>query len=424
MPCRRCAGPTPDGRRECAACAQPERPYGHRAAAVCVVVTILIAVQALLYLEETTGRTAGVLVSTPASTPSTTVTPVFTSQVHEPVAEPDFAAVYADVSTGVVPIRAVTCLEGGTGTGFLLDERTVVTAAHVVEGAVAVSVQVSGEPMPARVAALDTSLDLAVLDLGHSAPGAVLPLAPTDPAYGDSVAILGYPEGGPLRMTEGTILDPYAFAVIEGRSQPGLVETDASARPGNSGGPLVNPDGEVAGVVIAGSRTADGPTYAVPATTVARALPTLPAPTSVVCEQPPLGPPGADVAGLPEEQLIGADIARTFGDYFGGINSGDFALAYDQLSPRLRGDFSSFAEGLVSTYDYQFEVRDVWFGVDSVHVWLEFVSLQDPALGPDGQSCTEWSVDYTLIPSSDGRYLIDRAQSHNGGPAHHPCGGW
>lgn len=437
MECWWCREPT-DGAR-CRACGSRQRPELRRtvwwlvgivlAATAVVVPTELLSDRAERDADDVasgevraTDSTAG---TTVARTTGTSSGPPTTSPTVEP--EPDFAAIYSRTSTGVLPVWAVTCHGGGTGTGFLVDERTVVTAAHTVEGAVAVSVQVAGDPVSARVTALDTTLDVAVLRLGTDATGAVLSFAPTGPEFGDDVAALGYPDGGALRMTEGTVLDPDTSVLIEGDRQYGLVATDAATRPGNSGGPLLDAHGDVAGMVIAGTRDAPKYSSAVPATTLETAIPDLPPPEPVACDRAPLGPEGADVAGLPgPEELELAALARTFGDYFGGINGGDYALAYAQQSPRLQAGSTlrSFRDGVETSYDHQFDVRDVRLGADSAWVWLEFVSLQDPDHGPDGEGCTEWSLEYDLVRTAGGRYLIDDVRGHGGGPGHRPCAGW
>ena len=81
----------------------------------------------------------------------------------------------------------------------------------------------------------------------------------------------------------------------------------------------------------------------------------------------------------------------------------------------------SFAEGVSTSYDFSFDVRSVEETVDGPVVWLEFVSLQAPEYGPDGDSCTNWSLDYELTWLADGRLVIDRVTGHGDTSGHVPC---
>lgn len=334
----------------------------------------------------------------------------------------DFSQIFTRVSSGVVPVTSVACGGGGGGSGFLIDPNTLLTAAHVVDGAVAVSAQVDGEPHHAEVIGFDDSADLAVLEIDQGAAGTALQIADSDPVAGDQVAALGYPLGAPLRLTEGRVLAVDRPASVEGSVRYDLLESDAAGWNGNSGGPLVDRNGNVVGVVIAGP-TNGSRTFAVKASEVRSRMSAMPEPPTVTCEQPPLGPDDEAAAGLPGSTQLTDAVAETFAAYFSGINSGDYARAYDQLSPRLtRSDgFESFAEGVSTSYDFAFDVRDSDISSDSAFVWLEFVSLQDPDLGPDGESCTQWSLEYELVKSGDGRFLIDRVRGHEATSGHRPC---
>lgn len=148
----------------------------------------------------------------------------------------------------------------------------------------------------------------------------------------------------------------------------------------------------------------------------------MPAPTPAHCDGPLLGPDSDVSDQFPAEDLT-REVAITLADYFFGINSGDYRLAYEQLSPRIRnnGTFESFADGVSTSHDFGFEFVAVDLQSDYAWVWLEFVSLQDAAHGPDGESCTEWSLEYELILAADGRFLIDRVAGRGGTSGHQPC---
>ncbi|MGH3468695.1 MAG: S1C family serine protease [Thermocrispum sp.] len=334
----------------------------------------------------------------------------------------DFGPTFVRVSSGVVPVTSVACGGGGTGTAFLIDDRTLVTAAHVVSDAVSVSAQVDGTPRIAQVVGIDESADLAVLEVDTAASGSPLPFADTSAEVSDHVAALGYPEGTALRLTEGQVVGVDQSVTVEGDQRHHVIEATASARRGNSGGPLINTDGEVVGVVIAVRE--DGPrSFAVEASEIRSRIGTMPQPPETSCEQPPLGPDDDDFGGFDAAALT-EEVAATFVAYFEGINTGAYATAYQQLSPRLAGPdgFDAFADGVSTSYDFGFTVRAADLNQDSARVWLEFISLQAPAYGPEGEPCTEWSLEYRLVRAADGRFLIDRVSAHQGTPQHRPCG--
>lgn len=427
MYCTRCGVSLPDGARICAECGEaPMTPRRHSPwlAGFAVVCAIVIAAGVLAALELKGSLTNGSALSTRETSSVPAVPPTSRSSTSTPA---DFAQVYRRLSSGVVPITAVVCDGTGTGSGFLVDSRTVVTAAHVVDGAVAVSVQVDGRPHTAWVTRIDPSIDLALLQIGQVAAGSSLQIAGTDPAGGTSVAALGYPEGTPLRMTEGSVVGrDRSVSILDGSTLHGLLETDADAQRGNSGGPLIDRQGRVVGVVIAGDPRPSGQTFAVPASIIGPRVSepdSMPIPAAVQCDGRLLGPEDDTAAQFPVEDLS-REVARTLADYFVGINTGDYRLAYDQLSPRIRGGsrgFESFADGVSTSYDFGFDILDADLQPDYAWVWLEFVSLQDPALGPDGESCTEWSLVYEFVRADDRRFLIDRVSGRGDTSGHQPC---
>jgi putative serine protease PepD len=141
----------------------------------------------------------------------------------------------------------------GAGTGVVLDEGYIVTNAHVVEGATEVEITVpgSGATIAATVVGSDPANDIAVLHVSDTAglvPASLGSSALT--AVGDSVVAIGNAlalEGG-LTVTQGIVsaLDR-SVETAEGTLDD-LIQTDAAISSGNSGGPLVNDDGEVIGI--------------------------------------------------------------------------------------------------------------------------------------------------------------------------------
>lgn len=178
-----------------------------------------------------------------------------------------------EASQSVVKVlgTADSCARTVEGSGFVYAPGRVMTNAHVVAGVSSPTVVVGGEELSAVPVLYDPDLDIAVLavdDLGAA------PLEFTEEgSSGSPGAVLGFPQNGPFdaepariraeqRLRSSDIYD-------QGTVYRNVYSVYASVRPGNSGGPLVSPDGDVYGVIFAAS-VSDGDTgYAVTAAQVA-----------------------------------------------------------------------------------------------------------------------------------------------------------
>lgn len=156
---------------------------------------------------------------------------------------------------------AFQCGQNQTGSGFVVADDRVITNAHVVAGVREPVVQVpGGGVLPGRVVHFDPARDLAViavdnLDAEPIALGEQL-------ADGTTAAFAGYPAGGPFRLQPATVqnLGDVSVRSIYGTS-PEVLEVytlAANVQQGNSGGPLLDIDGRVAGVIFA-KTTGDQP---------------------------------------------------------------------------------------------------------------------------------------------------------------------
>ena len=173
------------------------------------------------------------------------------------------------VQPGAAAFQAGTGGELGvsTGSGFVLDEDgRIVTNAHVVSGATAVTVTFpDGQIVSAQVMGKDEETDLAVLRV---APDQLdlrpLELSDSDSVQpGDRVVAVGNPTG--VQAIAGTGRISAAGQRVEapgGYVIDGLLETDAVIEPATSGGPLLGADGRVVGIT---SRLGEDTGYAVPA---------------------------------------------------------------------------------------------------------------------------------------------------------------
>lgn len=148
------------------------------------------------------------------------------------------------------------------------------TNAHVVAGVDDPVVTVADDDYRAEVVHYDADVDVAVLRV-RQLDVAPLPFARTPAASEDSAAVLGFPENGPYDVQPARIRDRQTLRSPDIYSE-GTVSRDtysvyAIIRQGNSGGPLVNPDGEVLGVIFAASVTDTSTGYALTAGQVAEA---------------------------------------------------------------------------------------------------------------------------------------------------------
>ncbi|MGH2762499.1 MAG: S1C family serine protease [Thermoleophilaceae bacterium] len=173
-----------------------------------------------------------------------------------------------------------------TGSGFVVDEDgTILTNAHVVDGAeeVTVSFEEDGEPIDAEVRGVDLDSDLAVLkiDPGEVEDLTALPLGDSSQLeVGDPVVAIGNPFGLQRTVTTGIVsalqrrIDaPSGFSIAN------VIQTDASINPGNSGGPLLDAQGRVIGInsqiATGGGQGSVGIGFAVPVNTAKQLLPSL-----------------------------------------------------------------------------------------------------------------------------------------------------
>jgi len=198
--------------------------------------------------------------------------------------------IYKQEGRGVVFIQSQGVSEGtgtgtATGSGFVVNkDGTIITNAHVVEGAskVTVSFEEGGEAIDADVKGIDTDSDIAVLKINPEGRDlTVLPLGDSSKAQvGDPVVAIGNPFGLQRTVTTGIVsalqrqVDaPSGFPISD------VIQTDASINPGNSGGPLLNARGQVIGInsqiATGGGQGSVGIGFAVPINTAKQELPKL-----------------------------------------------------------------------------------------------------------------------------------------------------
>ncbi len=175
-----------------------------------------------------------------------------------------------------------------SGTGFAIDnDGTILTNAHVVDGAKKVTVGVgldrdAAKTVGAKVLGVDRSSDLAVLKVDPSGLG-LRPLAlgsSSDVVVGDPVVAIGNPFGQVGTLTTGVVsAKGRQIDGLNGFAIDNVIQTDAAINPGNSGGPLIDAAGEVIGInsqiQTGGSNGSVGIGFAIPIDTARKLLPGL-----------------------------------------------------------------------------------------------------------------------------------------------------
>jgi putative serine protease PepD len=222
---------------------------------------------------------------------------------------------------------------GGTaqGTGFVYDTKgDIVTNQHVVDGATSVSVKFSdGSTYKGTVVGTDAATDLAVVHV--NAPASKLkPLALADSsavAVGDGVVAIGNPFGLDGTVTSG-IVSALNREIVSPDNTPieGAIQTDAAINHGNSGGPLLNLEGQVIGVtsqIQSDSGGNDGVGFAIPSNTVKQIVTQLIATGSA--QHALLG---VSVETVANGVRVG-DVSAGSGAAAAGIKAGDVVTAVD-----------------------------------------------------------------------------------------------
>lgn len=338
------------------------------------------------------------------------------------------------VRSGVVRLEVATCdSRRGWGTGFVVGENEIMTAAHVALEAAAVSVQGDGYVTTAELVALDRSADVALLHTAEPV-GPPLTLSTQTPTLGSPLALLGFPEAvTDLRVSVGIVsgLEGVATYPDIGIELQDLIVTDAAVNAGNSGGPVLNRAGEVVGLVTGmGAWFLEG--EAVPKPGSGLVVPSAQlqpahggwggeAPQVPACEgavAPGPATPELAVEVVPNDQ-VAHEIARSLTMHGQGINTGQYGIAWQLFTPQLQQRLGSIEEW-TSELETSFWTELRLLGIERhgplTQAQVDLTTVQAPQFGHEGQTCSRWSMTYSMTRSGGG-WLIDRAEA----PPPRPC---
>ncbi|OFJ53818.1 acid resistance serine protease MarP [Mycolicibacterium grossiae] len=163
--------------------------------------------------------------------------------------------VVANTRPSVLKIRGVanSCQKVLEGSGFVVAPNRVMSNAHVVAGSETVTVEADGQSYDATVVSYDPNADISILDVPNL-PSPPLTFDMVEAQSGTDAVVLGYPGGGDFTSTPARIRE-----IIQ-LNGPDIYHTTTvtrevytirgTVRQGNSGGPLIDRDGRVLGVVF------------------------------------------------------------------------------------------------------------------------------------------------------------------------------
>jgi len=181
-----------------------------------------------------------------------------------------------NVKTAVVKVEILEkqkdkLVVAGTGSGFIFSsDGYLITNSHVVGNAAAIQIKLhDGSAIGAVLVGQDKDADLAVLKIGSGNFKPVKLGISAELKIGQLVIAIGNPLGFQHTVTAGVVSAlGRTLESQTGRMIDSMIQTDAALNPGNSGGPLINTDGEVIGVNTAVIKGAQGLCFAISIDTV------------------------------------------------------------------------------------------------------------------------------------------------------------
>ncbi len=206
--------------------------------------------------------------------PSLPFNPATLPPVEDPanVDVSEAAALVARDSVVQVSATSTRCGSSSLGSGVVVSPGRVATNAHVVAGAGRITISSAADRATrgARLVYLDPATDVAILHVpGLEAP---VPDWVDDAPRGTDAVVAGYPGGGSLTLGEARVRGQILVADDQGSGSREVHVFRGLVRPGNSGGALLDLDGDVIGLVFANAQDDDETGFALTRAEVAGAI--------------------------------------------------------------------------------------------------------------------------------------------------------
>ena len=158
-------------------------------------------------------------------------------------------------------IYKVNHADGSGSCFYLKDQNLFVTNYHVVQGFRQVALEDNDKNRYlANVILVNPSVDIALLTAeGDFSAIPAIHLAQQDVCIGQKINVAGYPFGMPFTVAEGTVSSPKQLM-----DHSYYIQTDAAVNPGNSGGPMLNEQGDIIGITTSKFKDADNMGFGIP----------------------------------------------------------------------------------------------------------------------------------------------------------------
>lgn len=280
-----------------------------------------------------------------------------------------FQEIYRQVSPSVVSITAVLPMGVSQGTGVVMTaDGYIITNAHVIEGAFRADVSLEdGRSFQAKLVGSDAATDLAVLKVEAEDLSPAVFGDSDQMMVGDTVVAIGNPMGEQLRgtMTDGILSAINRDMEVDGNTMT-LLQTTAALNTGNSGGALINDQGQVIGITNmklisnVSDNALEGLGFAIPTSTVKPVVDALIA-DGVVTGRPTLGVTVRTMYSA-EQSAYGVDqglmvVSVTAGSGAEGVlEPGDILLTANGTDLNTIDDLMAVRDGLQAGDAIDFEV--------------------------------------------------------------------